>query len=189
MRFPDQSTREGWRKPNPAPLSPSDGMDPDTALAIESWRSTMLPEKITHPAQYGTIDREAQEAATIRRRIVEWFEGPVEAAHKAHKALTERRKALLDELDKIIEPRNALLLDYRNRQIVEYPGKAPMLVPAPGSSVRENWVARVVDPDAVPEKYWFIDESLLNQEAKRTKGPSTIPGVVFEDIGSIVRRT
>ena len=52
--------------------------------------------------------------------------------------------------------------------------------------VRSKWQARVVDPDAVPREYMIPNMSELHKVAESTTGPSTIPGVVFENVGTVV---
>ena len=50
-----------------------------------------------------------------------------------------------------------------------------------GVSYRDNWVARVVDPDAVPRQFLMVNEKALAAFAKATKGQQTVPGVIFEN--------
>ena len=44
---------------------------------------------------------------------------------------------------------------------------------------RDNWKARVVETKLVPKEYWMINEALLDQVAKKSKGSAEIPGVEF----------
>lgn len=48
-----------------------------------------------------------------------------------------------------------------------------------GFSLRTTWRARVVDAAAVPREWCCPDERRLGEEARRTKGETTIPGVEF----------
>lgn len=150
----------------------------------------MLPERIESEAEYAAIDREAQEAARYIRHIEAWFETPIAKAHAAHKELCDRRNELTKGLKAGVEARNRILLAYRKEWKREK-GSNPFgltLDGAPGASARENWQARVVDADAVPDEFWIVDVAKLTELAKRTKAASTIPGVVFEDAGTIARR-
>lgn len=55
-----------------------------------------------------------------------------------------------------------------------------------GVSVRSMWKARVVDPNALPREYLVPDTAALNKMAQAVAGPSSIPGVVFEDVGQTI---
>jgi hypothetical protein len=72
---------------------------------------------------------------------------------------------------------------------------APVDVPAPvrvekpkGQTYVENWQARVVDAALVPREYLIPDLVALGKFAKLMKGKAAVPGVVFEDVGSVRRR-
>jgi hypothetical protein len=52
----------------------------------------------------------------------------------------------------------------------------------------ENWQARVVDETKVPREFCSPDTVKLGRYAKLMKGKASIPGVVFEDVGSVRRR-
>jgi len=73
----------------------------------------------------------------------------------------------------------------------------PLVQKLPGTSVRENWTARVTDLTALvkhvaanPRDMHLVtaNVSALGQMARTMKRPSPIPGVVFEDTGSVARR-
>ena len=51
---------------------------------------------------------------------------------------------------------------------------------AAGVSMRETWVAKVVDKSKVPLEYMEVNLSALNAVAKATKGKLQIPGIEFE---------
>jgi hypothetical protein len=72
---------------------------------------------------------------------------------------------------------------------------APVSVPdavkveAPrGQSNLENWQARVVDADLIPREYLIPDLVGLGKYAKLMRSKASVPGVVFEDVGSVRRR-
>lgn len=67
--------------------------------------------------------------------------------------------------------------------------RVEVLPPHEQVSVRSKWVARVLDADKVPRDYCTPDIKALNELAKSTEGPSTLPGVVFEDVGESVVRS
>lgn len=54
-----------------------------------------------------------------------------------------------------------------------------------GISIKEHWVAVVEDPDLVPREWCAPDEKRLNAYAKATKGSVEVPGVRFENVGSV----
>lgn len=57
-----------------------------------------------------------------------------------------------------------------------------------GLNIRSKWVARIVDAALIPREYLIPDEKLLGRIARESEGKAEIPGVVFEDEGSLVRR-
>lgn len=59
---------------------------------------------------------------------------------------------------------------------------APVPVAAPritGISTREVWKFRVIDAKLVPEEYKTVNETMLGQVARSTKGKLSVPGVEF----------
>lgn len=73
---------------------------------------------------------------------------------------------------------------------------APVDVPEPvkvekpkGQTYVENWQARVVDEKLIPREYLTPDLVALGKLAKMMKGKASVPGVVFEDVGSVRRRS
>jgi hypothetical protein len=57
-----------------------------------------------------------------------------------------------------------------------------------GQSNVENWQARVVDEKLIPREYLTPDLVKLGKLAKLMKGKASVPGVAFEDVGSVRRR-
>lgn len=49
-----------------------------------------------------------------------------------------------------------------------------------GVSMRETWVAKVIDKSKVPLEYMEVNLSALNAVGKATKGKISIPGIEFE---------
>lgn len=59
---------------------------------------------------------------------------------------------------------------------------------AAGVSMRETWIAKVVDESKIPREYLTVNMTALNAVAKATKGAVKIPGVEFvKEIVSSVR--
>ena len=69
----------------------------------------------------------------------------------------------------------------------------PVIVPSTvtkqaGISSRENWKARVINPDLVPREFLMVDTQRLNAYAKAMKAQARVPGVEFYDDKSIAVR-
>jgi hypothetical protein len=78
-------------------------------------------------------------------------------------------------------------------RVIEQPMQvsAPVVPKAQAPSnftTRENWQFEVTDIDKVPRKYLCVDDVMLRNEVKRTKGRVTIPGVRIWDVGTIATR-
>ena len=100
-----------------------------------------------------------------------------EARAAAQKAEEERRLAEAEALEKSGEKERA-------EQVIAAPVVAPTIVipkakPVAGTSFRDNWKCRIVDPNAVPREWCKPDESALDKFAKATKGEQKIAGVEF----------
>jgi hypothetical protein len=68
---------------------------------------------------------------------------------------------------------------------------APVAPVAKGTSVREVWVARVLDADKVPREYCLVDEKRIQAIARACKSEGAlpkIPGVVFEKKAQVTSR-
>lgn len=57
-----------------------------------------------------------------------------------------------------------------------------------GQYKRDNWRAKVVNPDLVPKEFWIVDEKALDRVAKLTKGETEVPGIEFWNDFSIVTK-
>lgn len=66
------------------------------------------------------------------------------------------------------------------------------VVPPPpkayGTSVRKNWKARVLDPNAVPREFLTIDDKKLGEYARTMKDQAKVPGVEFYAEDSLASR-
>jgi hypothetical protein len=67
---------------------------------------------------------------------------------------------------------------------------APVKVDKPeGQSYVENWQATVVDATLIPRDFLMPDMVAIGKYAKLMKGKASMPGVKFEDVGSVRRRS
>lgn len=118
-------------------------------------------------------DRRAREAETLRKA-----EEKRQADERLALATRMAEAGMKEQAEKIIDAPAAP---------VDVP--APVKVEAPrGQSNVENWQARVVDASLIPREYMTPDLMALGKLAKLMKGRASVPGVVFEDVGSVRRR-
>jgi hypothetical protein len=119
-------------------------------------------------------DRRAREAETLRRA--------------EEKRLDDEKLALAVRMEEAGMKEQA-------QKVMEAPA-APVNVPEvvkvekpEGQTYVENWQARVVDESLIPREYMEPDLTALGKLAKMMKGKAAVPGVVFEDVGSVRRRS
>jgi hypothetical protein len=112
-----------------------------------------------------------------------------EAARRAEqKRIADEKLALAARMEEAgMKEQAAAVLD---APIASVAVAEPVKVEKPeGQSIIENWQARVVDADAVPRVFCSPDAVKLGRYAKLMKGKASVEGIVFEDVGTVRRRT
>lgn len=116
---------------------------------------------------------------------------------EAEAAAEEERKKLEAEAEKAAEKGDEEAFDKANYEAAQVTPETVMPVSQPKEKVKgssENWQFRVVDKHALIkaalegnglDQAVIPNEKWLGQMAKTTKGQMKIPGVVFEDIGTV----
>lgn len=99
------------------------------------------------------------------------------------KAEAERKENLLNEAQKKEEEWDFLGAKVLEEKAAEVRAATPIL-PEPKLYVRGvretvRYCYRIVNADAIPREFWVVNEKLLGELARSTKGKATIPGVEF----------
>ena len=132
---------------------------------------------------------------TLDRKRYAWKKAEDDRrAQEAEKLRSAEELRLANERLELASRMEAAGMKEQAEQIIDAPA-APVDVPAPvrveaprGQSNVENWQARVVDESLVPREYMTPDLVKLGKLAKLMKGKASVPGVAFEDVGSVRRR-
>jgi len=162
---------------------------PAKEAATKSWQAMngLWKKFITDPLEAcKTLDRKryAWKKAEDDRRARE-----AEELRKAE----EKRQA--DERLKLAERLEAENMHEQAELILDAPA-APVNVPEAvkvdkpqGQSHVKNWVGRVIDPDLVPRELCSPDPVKIGKKARLMEGKAKDPGIVYEDVGSVRRRS
>ena len=113
---------------------------------------------------------------------------------EAERLREEERKRQAEEKLRLAERLESAGMKEQAEAVLDSP-VAPVSVATPekvekpqGQAHVEHWVARIVDPDAVPREFCEPSQTKLNKYASLMKSKAVTPGVVYEDVG-IVRRS
>ena len=99
-------------------------------------------------------------------------------AREAEEILRKEREVEAERLAEQGRDDEAIEILEKPSQVVA-PPKVKIQAAASGNSYRDNWTARVVDPQVVPRQFLIVDERALNAFAKATKGQNPVAGVEF----------
>lgn len=166
-----------------------DELSPAKEAATRSWKAmTALWKKY--------VDEPIEVCRTLDRKRYAWKQ----AEDRKRAAEAERLRQV--ELKKQAEERMALAIRLEESNMKEQAAAildapvAPVDVPAPvkvekpdGQSYVENWQATIVDESLVPRDFLMPDMVAIGKYAKLMKGKASMPGVKFEDVGSVRRRS
>jgi len=149
------------------------------------------------------------------KRIKEFFDTPINKLKKADNIIVSAMQKFQEEERKRIEIINRKLLEEQEKQKkkleekakkLEEKGKlelaqkikkdiqnivAPVITvetKAKGTYEVEIWKFRVVDFEKIPREYLIVNEKMLNEIARQTKGTKNIPGIEFYSEKSIRTR-
>ena len=133
---------------------------------------------------------------TLDRKRYAWKKAEDERRAREAEALRRaEEKRLADERLELAARMEAAGMKEQAEKIIDAPA-APVNVPEPvrveaprGQTNVANWQARVVDENLIPREYMTPDLTALGKLAKMMKGKASVPGVVFEDVGSVRRRS
>jgi hypothetical protein len=133
---------------------------------------------------------------TLDRKRYAWRKAEDDRrAMEAEKLRRAEEKRLADERLELASRMEAAGMVEQATSILDAPS-APVDVPEPvkvdkpqGQTYVENWQVRIVDEKLIPREYLTPDLVALGKLAKMMKGKASVPGVVFEDIGSVRRRS
>lgn len=163
-------------------------LSPAKEAATRSWKAmTALWKKF--------VDEPLEACRTLDRKRYAFQQAENRKRQEAAEALrrAEQKKQEEEKL-KLAERMEAAGMRKQAEAVLDAP-LASVSVPEPvkvekpeGQSYIENWTATVVDTDLVPREYCMPDLVALGKLAKLMKGKASVPGVVFEDVGSVRRR-
>jgi hypothetical protein len=164
-------------------------LQPMKETATRAWKAAVALWK-----KY--IDDPLEACKTLDRKRYAWKQ----AEDRKRAAEAERLRQI--ELKKQADERLALATRMAEAGMAEQADKiidapaAPVEVAAPvkvdkpeGQSYVENWQATVVDASLVPRDFLMPDMVAIGKYAKLMKGKASMPGVKFEDVGSVRRRS
>lgn len=164
-------------------------LSPAKEAATRSWKAmTALWKKF--------VDEPLEACRTLDRKRYSYQQAENRKRQEAAEALrrAEEKKQAEEKLQ-LAERMEAAGMKKQAEAVLDAP-MAPVEVAAPvkvekpeGQSYVENWQARVVDETKVPYEYCSPDLVKLGRYAKMMKGKASMPGVLFEDVGSVRRRT
>jgi len=171
--------------------------------AMERASKVLRARVLAFQQQQQRIAREAQakldaEAAAARKKIEDKRradeqkerEKRAELQRQAEAAESEKERAAFQKRLEALRQRGAekdAEVEVKVAQVV-----APVvIVEAPkvtGVSGRQTWKWRAVDPALIPDKYWILNEQLINAEVRALKSQTRIPGIeAFAEDGLSVR--
>ncbi|HXK36964.1 MAG TPA: hypothetical protein VJ553_05285 [Candidatus Paceibacterota bacterium] len=163
-------------------------LGPPKEAATKAWKAMVALYKkyIDDPLEAcKTLDRKryAWKRAEDNRRAEE-----AEAIRRAEqKRIADEKLALAARMEEAgMKEQAAAVLDAPLASVVV---EIPKVEKPEGQAQIENWQARVVDADAVPRTFCSPDMVKLGRYAKLMKGKASVAGVVFEDVGTVRRRT
>ena len=134
----------------------------------------------------------------IKASVLEFDARMKEIAAKAEREANERLAKQADEAKQKLMDKSAKTNDAWEAEVLKEQAVAikPIEVKLEsafqkqeGMSIRKTWVGRVVDISLVPTDYLLINQSLINEVARKENGTFTIPGVVFEEVESVSMRS
>jgi hypothetical protein len=159
---------------------------PPKEAATKAWKAMCALVK-----KY--IDDPLEACKTLDRKRYAWkkLEDQKRAA-EAEAARKAEQKRLDDEKLKLATRLDEAGMKEQAKEILDAPMTASNVetvnVATPqGQVVIENWQARVVTEDLVPREFCSPDPVKLSRYAKLMKAKASVPGVVFEDVGTVRR--
>lgn len=126
-------------------------------------------------------DRLAQEAARREREAQDKIRQVADKA--SDEAYDKIKVGDLDEADEVVADAQAKI------DQIQAARPAPIAKPvAAGTSLRQVWTFRIVDPALVPRAYLLIDEQKLRTYARLMKDQAQVPGVEFYAEATVATR-
>jgi hypothetical protein len=123
----------------------------------------------------------AREADALRARASMQISSILEQADEADKRGDQARASMLmakaDHVAESLDVQVAMTVD-RAADVVK-PAVTVSIPRVVGQSTSKIWKFRIINEDDVPDEYKLINEKLLAQVARTTKGSKRIPGVEF----------
>jgi hypothetical protein len=164
-------------------------LGPMKETATKAWKAAVALWK-------KFVDDPLDACKTLDRKRYAWKKA--EDDRRAREAAEERRKEekrIADEKLELAARLEKAGMKDQAETVLSAPC-APVSVSDPvkvgkaaGESHLENWQARVVDAALVPREFLTPDLVALGKYAKLMKGKAKVAGVVFEDVGSVRRRS
>ena len=127
------------------------------------------------------IEQVSAKIREVRDQVHAQYRLPIKTMIAVGKRLREQVKEYRDGLKAQVEALPGLTPE----QVIEVAREVSAPMPT-GSHMRTTWRAVVVDPELIPREWLQPNTTLLNKEARRVKGESTIPGVQFESESVLV---
>ena len=164
-------------------------LGPAKEAATKSWQAmnAIWKKFVTDPLEA---------CKTLDRKRYSWKKSEDDRrAREAEELRKAEERKQAEERLKLAERMEAAGMKDQADAILDAPA-APVSVPEPvkvekpdGQAHIELWQGRVVDPDLVPRELCSPDPVKIGKKAKMLKGKASDPGIVYEDVGSIRRRS
>lgn len=164
-------------------------LSPAKEAATRSWKAmTALWKKF--------VDEPLEACKTLDRKRYAFQQAENRKRQEAAETLRrEEEKKQAEEKLKLAERMEAAGMSKQAEAVLDAP-LAPVKVAEPvkvekpeGQSYIPNWQGRVVNPDLVPRELCSPDSSKISKKAKMLQGKASDPGIVYEDIGTVRRRS
>lgn len=132
-------------------------------------------EKALKPKIAGYLREQDRLALEAARRDREARDKMQQVADKASdEAYDKIKNGDIDEADEVVAQAGAKI------EQIQAARPAPVVKPvASGTSLRQNWKHRVIDPALVPREYLTVDDKALAALARIRKDQAKVPGVEF----------
>jgi hypothetical protein len=148
---------------------------------------------VDSPAKFSAGGSLMGEIKTVRNGIKDALKNQKVEAQKKHKAFCSLEQKYTDPLDHAEELLKYKMAEWVTTQQLEEQealnngSSRPSIIPTDlDISIREMWKCDVEDLDKVPREYLVVDQKMLSDLAKSTKGAIEIDGIRFYKTNIIV---
>lgn len=148
--------------------------EPETAIAeqkAKTWYDRIAETKITDLSTFILFGDWLREIKAVVKKFDEETAGPIQQAHRLHKALIEKRNRWAGQFNEAEE-----LAKEKLKRFVDTQPDDIALPKLEGISFAETWSGEVTDPSLIPAEYLTPDIEKLKAVTKALKDATNIPG-------------